>query len=201
MDPDEATWYAGVRDVLEPAYLAADDPRGQSGLGGNTARWEQARRPIVRAIHRDGTFLDVGCANGLLMESVRDWAADGFRIEPYGLDLSPALAELARRRLPDLADRILVGNVVDWTPPRRFDFVRTELVYVPDARRLALVARLIDEFLVPGGRLIVCSYGSGRTEPVADLLRGWGYPVVEEVSAAGPEGVVNLRVASVMVPA
>jgi hypothetical protein len=33
-------------------------------------------------------------------------------IEPYGPELTPALAELARRRLPEWADRIFVGNAL-----------------------------------------------------------------------------------------
>jgi hypothetical protein len=198
---DEAAWFAAVRATLEPAYLAAEDGRGQSGFRGDAARWERARRPIVRAIHRDGAARDVGCANGLLMESVRAWAAaDGYRIEPYGLDLSPALAALARRRLPVWAGRIFVGDALDWAPPRRFDFVRTELVYVPEGRRAEYVRRLRDEFLLPGGRLIVCSYGSGRTEPVGDLLRSWGYAVAGEASNVNPGGVVNVRVAWIETP-
>jgi hypothetical protein len=45
------------------------------------------------------------------MESVAAWCAErGLAIEPYGVDISPALAELARRRLPQWADRIWVGT-------------------------------------------------------------------------------------------
>jgi len=70
------------------------------------------------------------------MESVVAWAAeDGNHIEPYGLDISEKLAGLARRRLPKWPDRIFVGNALTWQPPTRFDFVRTEMVYVPHARR------------------------------------------------------------------
>jgi len=36
--------------------------------------WRLQRGHIVRATDREGTFLDVGCANGLLMESVVEWA-------------------------------------------------------------------------------------------------------------------------------
>ena len=61
------------------------------------------------------------------MESMAAWAG----VEPYGLEISPELAELARRRLPQWADRIWVGNAPTWTPPRRFDVVRTGLDYVP----------------------------------------------------------------------
>ena len=60
------------------------------------------------------------------MESVAAWCAErGLAIEPYGVDISPALAELARRRLPQWADRIWVGNAVNWRPPgaMRFDYV------------------------------------------------------------------------------
>jgi len=37
--------------------------------------------------------LDVGCANGLLVESVVAWArADGLAVEVFGLDISEKLA-------------------------------------------------------------------------------------------------------------
>jgi SAM-dependent methyltransferase len=86
--------------------------------------WPSAR--VTFWTNRDGTFLDVGCANGHLMECAVGWLAEsGYRIEPYGLDILPELAALARQRLPRWADRIVVGNAIDWIPERRFDFVRT----------------------------------------------------------------------------
>ena len=135
------------------------------------------------------------------MESVAAWAAeDGFRVEPYGLDLIESLAALARRRLPHWADRIFTGNVMSWRPPLRFDFVSTNLEYVPPERRRKLVGHLIGEYLLPGGRLVVCSYGSSRrptpkAEPVGKILRGWGYPVAGEAEGVDTNGVVFTRVA------
>jgi 2-polyprenyl-3-methyl-5-hydroxy-6-metoxy-1,4-benzoquinol methylase len=77
--PRDDEYYEKTGALLERAYLNSEDPRGGSGFRGDEARWERARRPIVQAVDRDGTFLDVGCANGLLMESVTAWAAeDGF---------------------------------------------------------------------------------------------------------------------------
>jgi hypothetical protein len=38
---------------------------------------------------------------------------------------------MARHRLPHWADRIAVGNALDWIPGRSFDFVRTGLEYAP----------------------------------------------------------------------
>lgn len=187
---DEGAWFKGMADAFERAYLAGDNPRAQSGFGGDAARWEAGRRPIVEAIDRDGAFLDVGCASGYLLESIVSWSPQ--RIEPYGLELAPRLADLARRRLPRLADRIFVGNALTWEPPRRFDFVRTELVYVPPARRAHLVRHLFAKVVAPGGRLILCGYGSPRSgvtaDPVCAAARSLGFEPELEFCAVAPEG-------------
>ena len=82
---------------MVPNYVGADTPWGQSGKTGDAKTWEEARRPIVDALERDGTFLDVGCANGYLLETVSAWAAEkGVEIEPYGVDIAPELVEIAR---------------------------------------------------------------------------------------------------------
>ena len=91
---DDEQWFNGMAAIFATAYLAADDPRAQSGFGGDDARWEAARRPIVEAVDRDGTFLDIGCASGYLIECVVRWSPH--RLEPYGLELTPALAALPR---------------------------------------------------------------------------------------------------------
>jgi SAM-dependent methyltransferase len=183
-------WFDGMRAIFDAAYLAETSPRGQSGFGGDEARWEAGRQPIAKAIDRDGTFLDIGCANGHLLECVVRWSPH--RVEPYGLDFAPAVARLARERLPQWADRIFVGNALTWDPPQRFDFVRTELLYVPEERRPAYVARLLDRVVAAGGRLIVCGYGSPRSglvaDPVGEQLRAYGYEPELELSAEAPEG-------------
>jgi SAM-dependent methyltransferase len=187
---DDNAWFAGMAEVFETAYLEGENPRAQSGFGGNEARWEVARRPIADVIDRDGTFLDVGCASGHLLESVVKWS--DHPVEPYGLELSPGLAELARRQLPQWADRIFVGNALTWEPPRRFDFVRTELVYVPEPRRHEFVGRLLDRVVAPGGRLILCGYGSPRsgvrTDPVRAVVRSYGFEPELEREVEAPEG-------------
>ena len=135
------------------------------------------------------------------MENLRVWAGeDGYVIEPYGLDLIEPLAVLARRRLRHWEDRIFVGNVMNWRPPFRFDFVRTELEYAPPPQRQELVERVLREYLLPGGRLIVCSYSSSRrstpkAEPVGEILRGWGYTVAGEAEGIDTNGAVFTRVA------
>lgn len=73
---------------MEAAYLRGDTPQAGSGFGGTAEAWRGNREMVLGGVDRGGTFLDVGCANGLLMESVHWWAAEcGLRVEPYGVDL------------------------------------------------------------------------------------------------------------------
>jgi hypothetical protein len=173
---------------FEQAYLATDDPRAQSGFRGSAERWEAARRPIVEAIDRPGTFLDVGCANGLLMESVVGWSL--FPIEPYGIDFAPGLVEVARRRLPQWADRIWVGDAASWDPQFRFDFVHVRL-------ELGFLERVLGF----GRRVIVSSDGSfrrpesPRAEPVAERLRELGLDVAGELYQSSDDYEVEVAVA------
>jgi SAM-dependent methyltransferase len=183
-------WFAGMAAIFDGAYPAGDGPRAQSGFGGDAARWEAARGPVALAIDRPGTFLDIGCASGHLLECLVEWSPHP--IEPYGLDLAPSVASLARARLPRWAGRIYDGNALTWQPPRRFDFVRTELVYVPDRLQRTYVERLLREVVDVGGRLIVCGYGSPRSSlaahPVARVLRGFGFEPELAYSGVAPEG-------------
>jgi SAM-dependent methyltransferase len=152
---DEPTWQRHISDALAAAYLGEDDPRWQSGFDGDPNLWREARAFILDAMPSDGSFLDVGCANGYLLECIAMWAVErGLELSLHGLELSPDLADEARRRLPEMSDRIHTGNASDWTPPRRFTYVRTGLEYVPAGREPALVARLLGDVVEPGGRLI-----------------------------------------------
>lgn len=120
---EDGAFYRETRDLLEEAYLGADDPRGGSGFRGDETLWERTCRPVASAIDQDGTFLDVGCANGPLMESIATWGMEyGYGIEPFGLDLIPSFAALARIRLPRWPDRVFAGNLMNWEPPLRLDF-------------------------------------------------------------------------------
>jgi SAM-dependent methyltransferase len=200
----EKEFFAQEQALHEAKYLAGTNPRQQSGFGRDRTDWERFRRPVVAPIDRDGSFLDIGCANGLLMESVVAWAHEGgHRVEPFGVDISAKLAELAQRRLPQWRDRIFVGNALFWEPPASFDFVRTELVYVPPSRRREYVGRLLEWFVAPGGRLLICSYGSSRAEgdradTLVDEIAGWGLAVQRVDDAVSPEhGFVITRVVSV----
>ena len=167
---DEAEWHAAMAALVVPAYVSAKTPEAGSGSSRDAVGWEYARSLIAEAVEPGQTFLDVGCANGHLMASMAEWAG----VEPYGLEISPELAELARRRLPRWADRIWIGNAADWVPPRRFDVVRSGLDYVPTTHRRDLVEHLLGFC----DRLVVGVHNEERDESgLAGIAAGWGFAI------------------------
>jgi hypothetical protein len=173
---DDAEWHRAMADLIVPAYLAGDVRRG-SGHSGTAEGWDYSRGIVSELVDRDRslTFLDVGCANGLLMESIARWCPN---VEPYGLDISPELAACARERLPHWADRIFVGNALTWEAPRRFDVVRTGLEYVPQRRRPELVKHLLGMTDV----LIVGKFNEEIPDRKLERdLRGWGFEIARTV--------------------
>jgi 2-polyprenyl-3-methyl-5-hydroxy-6-metoxy-1,4-benzoquinol methylase len=178
----EKAFYRDSQLLLETAYLRDGTPRGGSGFGGTAADWRAQRGHLCQAVDQDGSFLDVGCANGHLLESMVAWSAErGMRLEPFGLDLSAGLVAEARRRLPRWADRLWVGNALDWTAPggRRFDVVHTLLDLVPVARLEQMVRHQLEHLVAPGGRLLASSYvpARDRSRHADRLLADLGFRV------------------------
>ena len=208
---DDATlqrWFAVNKDVLETAYVQGEQPWQQSGFGLHRhrtyERWEACRKPVADAIDRSGAFLDVGCANGYLLECLLRWtAARGLAIAPYGLDFSERLLAMAKMRLPAYAGHFFLGNAWDWQPPLRFDVVRTELEYVPEVLRAAFVRRLLERVAAPGGALLVAEYrGRDDASPVLTIdrrLSAWGF-AVEAVTRGEWEGTEYTRVGRLRPP-
>jgi 2-polyprenyl-3-methyl-5-hydroxy-6-metoxy-1,4-benzoquinol methylase len=181
---DDQYWADSER-VLDAAYLAAESPEGGSGFGGSAEDWRDERSVLCDAIDRDGSFLDTACANGHLLDSIVRWCRErGVHVEPYGLDISKALVDVARRRLPQWRDRFWVGNALTWRPSDdlRFDVVHALLECVPDRRHRDLVQHLLDTTVAPGGRLLVSHYNAGRDSErgAAAVLERLGYEVAGE---------------------
>jgi hypothetical protein len=177
--------------ALEASYLRSGDPIRQSGFGGGAERWRAEREPVLEAIDGDGDLLDVGCANGYLLECLVAWGAErGLALTPFGVDIGPALIAEAKRRLPDLADNFWVGNGWDWRPPRRFRYVYTLYDNVPEELLAPYAQRLLEYVVEPGGRLIVGAYGSrSRGTPpfdVAGFLEANGIAISGRTSAGEP---------------
>jgi SAM-dependent methyltransferase len=172
---------------LEQSYLTQSDPIRQSGFGGGPARWREERGIILQAVDEDGDLLDVGCANGYLLECLVKWAREkGIKLTPYGVDQGPGLIELARERLPQYAANFWAANAWDWMPPRKFRYVYALYDCVPQHLLGEYLRRLFARCVEDEGTLIVGAYGShSRQEPARDVaadLREHGFTVAGSAS-------------------
>jgi SAM-dependent methyltransferase len=181
-------YFRVLADAISEFYLAdPSNPYQQSGRSSGAHRWEDTRRIFVEAIDRSGDFLDVGCANGLLLETLIAWAAEkGHAVRPYGIDFIPELIELARQRFPDQPGVFEVANAYYWKPQRQYDFVRTNLEYVPQGDWASFVRHQYAA-VAPGGRFILAHYRNADEQKVivADVIAEAGYVVHGQVEAPG----------------
>jgi hypothetical protein len=164
-------WYELINVYYTRLYLAADNPRAQSGYGGDEFNYMFSHLPILEAVYKNGTFLDVGSANGHLMEMLHKWGTGiGFELQMYGVEISEGLIELARKRLPHWHDRFFHGNSFYWKPEQRFDYVHIGgLGQVPEDDRLLFFNHLMDNYLVDSGRLIIGPYWYESDDPNGNI--------------------------------
>jgi hypothetical protein len=160
-------WDRRTAELLEEAYLAAGDgPRGSGSTSASEGDWRAKRQHLAVPMDRSGTWLDVGCANGHLLTTLPQWAAErGVAIQPHGLELLPRVAQLARSLHPELAHRIWTGTVMTWEPITKFHYVTALDDAVPPDHLGALIERLRSLFVEPGGRVIISSYTNGGDSP------------------------------------
>jgi len=168
--------------ALEEAYLKNDDPIKQSGFYGGAARWRIEREPILDAISSDGDILDVGCANGYLLECLVKWAKKRkINLVPYGVDIGTRLIALAKKRMAEYARNFFVGNAWGWKPPRQFKYVYALYDCVPLQYLAEYTSRLLSRAVEPRGRLIIGAYGSKSQNlapfDVSKFLLDAGFPV------------------------
>ena len=180
-------WFDSLKKELEQAYLQYTEPWKQSGFSGPEDRWIRCRKPIVDCIEKLGTFLDIGCANGYLLECILKWTSKrDLNIIPYGLDLSAKLITLAKQRLPKYKNNLYVGNGWNWKNPIKFDYVGTEIVYVPECLQKEYIKRIIDLYLEEDGNLLLTEYRSKNDDvnkPWIDkILIDWGFNITKQVS-------------------
>ena len=168
--------------TLEDSFLTAEDPIRQSGFGGGEERWKNERGLILDAVDGDGDFLDVGCANGYLLECLVKWAKEkGIKLTPFGVDQGSRLIELAKKRLPDYASHFWVANAWDCIPPRKFKYVFSLYDCVPERFLMTYIKRLLQRYVEKSGTLIIGAYGSNsQNRPafdVAGFLKATGFAI------------------------
>lgn len=187
----EEEWYEINKQHFTGHYLASDNPRGQSGHSGDEHHYFLSHLTILEAVNKDGSFIDVGCANGYLLESLDRWtkALGYYSIEFYGLDISEGLIDLAVKRLPSWKEKLFIGNALYWSPTVKYDFVCVkELSYVPNNKQKGFLEHLLHNYVAPKGRLILGPYGEERqTKELENKLSEWGYTPTGYVEKSHPK--------------
>jgi SAM-dependent methyltransferase len=119
-----------IGDSLE---RAADQIQNRKVLGSNSARTR---------------ILDVGVGTGRFLAKLK--ALGGQRVQPFGLDLSEKMVDIARQKVPDLIAAVDdAANLAEHFPDQSFDLICTHFItgFVP----MQLLAPKICERLDKGG--------------------------------------------------
>ncbi|MEU0247578.1 class I SAM-dependent methyltransferase [Streptomyces sp. NPDC006235] len=167
----EVDWDARAASFDEEPDHGLRDPEVRRAWGARLRSWLPGRA---------GDVLDLGCGTGSLSLLASE---QGHRVT--GVDLSPAMVALARRKLAGRDAVFLVGDAA--APPvgeQRFDavLVRHVLWALPDPGR---ALRHWAGLLRPGGRLVLVEGVWGTTAPVgipAQRLAGLLAPIAGQVS-------------------
>lgn len=85
---------------------------------GTYEQWKVARDGLVSYVREANAVLDIGCANGFLLQSLIDWGGRAFI--PYGIDVHQHSIDAARAMFPDHAENFVVTDMTTlvWTEQR-----------------------------------------------------------------------------------
>ncbi len=124
--------------------------------------WEEGRKSIASAIDRDGTVLDVGCANGFLLRCLQEWSDQ--ELTPYGIDVNEDSLKDARALFPDQAeDRFPLADdeAAAKKFPKAFDFIFWNVWDNADFDQQStsqILSQCVKKSVEGGGRLILGFY-------------------------------------------
>lgn len=132
-------------------YQATDLQNQQEHLSstGYDIRITNLARFILRKIKKQGSFIDIGAGNGLILRFFRD---QGFDVS--GMELSQELVD-AMKKNPEMREiKLSQGNIVEKTGAGNFDYVLASDVieHIEDDKK---ALKNLFSFVKPGGLLIL----------------------------------------------
>jgi SAM-dependent methyltransferase len=145
----------------------------------------------------DGLVVDLGCGSGLWARELVD---AGYRV--LGIDISEAMIELSRAKVPEAEFR--VGSLFDTDiPPCGAVTAISEVLnylFDEDAGGLAPLFRRVFEALVPGGVFVFDVLGPGQvppgaTEQIFRVAEDWAV-LAEREEDAEEKGTMERRIVS-----
>lgn len=136
-------------------------------FSGTFEAWERRKAFISGAIHKGGTFLDIGCGNGFLLRCLQEWSEH--KVTSYGIDINAEFIRKAKELFPNQQDNFAVLDAADITGvskflPDTYDFVFFSSDWsskLPDGKDLERISDLT-RYVNPGGRLIIGFYGQDK---------------------------------------
>jgi hypothetical protein len=108
-----------LKEILEGSHVTGD------AVGFDY--WYDHRHPIVHAINRSGTLLDIGCANGFLLRCLVEWSEH--TLVPYGVEPDEALLARCKVLFSGLENHFAtlplhrLNEAKNVGLPEQFDFV------------------------------------------------------------------------------
>lgn len=140
---DVRAFFDAEADRYDRAY---DDP----GRGGRILR-KRLADTVALLGDGPGDILDVGMGGGRLCAELL-----GLGWTVWGVDISPVMVEAARRRLPEIADRLSEGSIAALPfPDDRFDAVTATGVLEYATDDLSRAVRELSRVLRPDGAAVV----------------------------------------------
>jgi len=153
---------------------------------------------LVRNGIRDGLVIDLGCGSGLWARELVD---TGYRV--LGIDISEAMIELSRKRVPEANFRVGSLFGVDIPPCAAVTAVSEVLNYLFDeeneCRGLARLFRRVYDALAPGGVFVFDVLGPGQVPPgttARGFSEGQDWVVLVEKEEDAERGTLTRRIVS-----
>jgi SAM-dependent methyltransferase len=182
---------------------ASEHPAASDWAGARGEKWrgqadgmEATLAPIdeplisALAIDRPCRIADIGCGGGATTLEIRRRAPSGSVV--HGYDISPALIELARSRIPSADDTIAfdIANVATAAPPSRpYDRLLSRfgiMFYDDPPAAFANLAR----WLAPGGRFAFAAWDRPGNNPWFSMVREVVADIIDlpplDLEAPGP---------------
>ena len=122
-----------MNDTIDMSSLNSDPDLLRFALNGSCVDgpsfeiWRRARSFIATEIHRPGTVLDIGCANGFLLRCLQEWSDHA--LTPFGIDASAGRARDIARFFPSQHEHFArlpverLGEIDAHGLPGTYDFI------------------------------------------------------------------------------